>query len=40
VLTEVARAPWPLSSEPKLRTAGVLETAPGELVVYRYAVGG
>ena len=35
-LRELARAPWPLPLDARLRAAGVPETAPGEVVLFSY----
>ncbi len=39
-LQEMARAPWPLPEDGRLRAPGVAATAPGELVLFRYTVPG
>jgi 4-amino-4-deoxy-L-arabinose transferase-like glycosyltransferase len=37
-LAELARVPWPLPPDRRLRAEGVPATAPGEAVVFRYSV--
>ena len=37
-LDAVARAPWPMPTDARLRAAGVAETAAGEVVLFRYTI--